>query len=181
MNEETGDRLFVNSSNIILELFFGDNFRFKKGDLQDILDSFNQQIIKGVLNSLEIKEIVRMGYIRRYLFKIESLATSFVGKTIGNTLGGVNDISLNFSKKIPLQEALIKEEVADYDNAIFTVVKKASETEIFMAVDYQSFFDPFLQTSDLIQFKPFIEKATYFNLNTYLKWINENYMDGKNE
>ena len=181
LNEDTGDRLFIDHSNIILELYFGSDLHFVKEDLQNILDNFDEQVIKGVLRELKIKEVVRMGYIRRYVFDIESLASSFVEKTIGNTLGGVNDINLNFSKRIPSQEALVKEDIADYDNAIFTIKKKASENEIFMALDYQSFYDPFLQTADLLKFRPFIETATQFNKRGFLKWLNENYVEGQHE
>ena len=76
---------------------------------------------------------------------------------------------------------LIIYEPLDYDNAIFTVVKKTNLNEIFMAVDYQSFYDPFLPSSDEINFKSFIDKASTFNSKKYLAWLNENYMDVSNE
>lgn len=178
-NETSTDRLVIDHSNVLLEIYFGEGAHFNKEELQDILDNFNDQIIKNILGGFHIREIQRLGYVRRYLFEIETLASNFVEKTIGSTLAGVNDINLNFSKKLATQEALIKEGVADYDNAIFTIIKKAGIDEIFMAIDYQSYYDPFLPMSGVIQFKPFIDKATRFNSTTYRKWLNENYMEGE--
>jgi hypothetical protein len=180
-NEVTNDRLHIDNSNIILEINFGDDLKFKKGDLETILEHFDKQIIKGVMREFSIKEIKRIGYIRRYLFEIEKLANSFVNKTVGSTLGGVNDINLKFSKRFPVQEALVKKDVNDFDNAIFTVIKKADLKEIFMAVDYQSFFDPYLPASNQIKFEPFIKKANGFNSKNYQIWLNDNYVEGNNE
>jgi hypothetical protein len=180
-NESTHDTLRIDNSNIILEIYFGDDLSFDKDDLPEILDNFDKQIIKGILKDFSIKEIFRIGYIRRYLFQIDKLAESFVNKTIGETLQGINDINLNFSKKIQQGEALAKKDINDYDNAIFNVIKRSDAEEIFMSVDYQSFYDPFLPSSMNIEFKTFIDRANGFNQNKYLPWLNSNYVEAKNE
>ncbi|WP_319560291.1 hypothetical protein [Marispirochaeta sp.] len=179
-NEISQDTLQIDNSNIILELNFGDEFSFRQKDLDNILRNFNEQIINGIMKEFSIKEIVRIGYIRRYIFNLKDLAETFVNKTVGDTLEGVNDINLSFSKRIPLSASLTKSDVNDYDNAIFNVIKKADMEEIFMSVDYQSFFDPFLPSSGLVEFKPFIEKANGFNSNKYLTWLNSNYVEVEN-
>lgn len=180
-NEQTDDRLLIDNSNIILDINFGDEYNFSKEELDTILNNFNTQIIEGVMREFSIKEIARIGYIRRYLFPIKELANSFVNQTVGSTLGGVNDINLKFSKRLPCLNAIAKKEVNDYDNVIFTIIKKANLEEIFMAIDYQSFFDPFLPGSGHIKFSPFISKAVEFNSNDFQKWLNENYMEKADE
>jgi hypothetical protein len=181
INPKTDDKLHFDSSNIILEINFDAASVFDKDDTVNILNAFKKQILESVFRVYRIQDIVRIGYIRRYLFTMEELANSFIRKTIGQTLEGINDISLRFSKKIPLSMSLAKEDVNDYDNSIFTVIKKADKKEIFMAVDYQSFFDPFLQHSEMIKFDEFIEKADNFNANTYRTWLNSNYAEVLNE
>ncbi|MDD3275161.1 MAG: hypothetical protein PHN16_05365 [Candidatus Omnitrophica bacterium] len=178
-NQETQDSLTIDNSNFILEINFNEDKKrgFKKSDLQGILQKFDEQIIKEVMKSFKICEIMRIGYIKRYLFPIHQLAESFVNKTVGKNLDGVNDINLRFSKKLPVVEAVIKKEVSDYDNVIFSIIKSADRDEIFMAVDYQSYFDPFLQSIDAIQFDNFINQADIFNKNKYLTWLNENYIE----
>jgi len=142
-NEITQDKLHLDNSNIILEINFIDDSSFGISDMDNILKQFNEQIIKGIMKDFTIKEISRIGYIKRYLFNLNSLAKSFVDKTIGMTLEGVNDINLSFSKKIPMAEALIKKDINDFENVIFNIVKKADLSEIFMSIDFQQYYDPF--------------------------------------
>jgi len=180
-NETSQDKLHIDNSNIILELNFNEDFFFQKEHVDQILIKFNEQIINGIMKEFSIKEILRIGFIRRYVFKRENLAKTFVEKTIGNTLDGVNDINLNFSKRITIPESLTQEGINDYDNTIFNIIKKSDLDEIFMSVDYQSYFDPFLPSYSNIKFKPFIEKATGFNENKYLSWLNSNYIEENDE
>lgn len=178
-NEKTGDQLTIDNSNIILEAIFGDTFSISEH--KQILEHFENDIIKKVMKKFAIKEMVRIGYIKRYIFNVENLATRFVDKTIGGTLEGINDIRLSFSKKLPVAEALVKKDVNDYENAIFTIIKKSNLSEIFMSVDYQRYFDPFLPTATDIPFEQFIEQAELFNNNKYLPWLQSNYLEVQHE
>jgi len=177
MNKDTDNKLHIDNSNIVLEISFKDNQGFVKNDADDILEAFKRQIINDVLRQHNIQEIVRVGYIQRYLFTIDGLAKSFIDRTLGQTLEGINDISLKFSKRIPLPRSLAKEDVNDYDNSIYTVNKKSNEQYISIAIDYQSFFDPFLQRSDLINYQQFIQRATDFYKNNFLTWLNSYYAE----
>jgi hypothetical protein len=174
-NEESDHNLTIDNSNIILEIPFGT--KFTPNDTRQILDHFRDDIITGIMNKFSIREIVRIGYIKRYIFGIKDLANRFVNKTIGQSLGGINDINLSFSKKMPLSEALIKRDVNDYDNAIFNVIKKADRDEIFMSVDYQRYYQPSLDSSTQIKFDEFIQQAETFNTKGYLPWLNTNYIE----
>jgi len=173
INEGSRDHLVINNSNIILEVNYGETFQ--QSDLTKILKSFNQEIIDDVMKKYRVTEINRVGFINRYLFKMENLADSFINKTIGATLEGINDINLRFSKKIPVPESLVKKGVNDYDNVIFNVIKKADKEELFMSVDYQKYFDPFLTSASQIEFDNFVKRADSFNSGNYLKWLNKNY------
>lgn len=177
VNENTNDSLLVDNSNIILEINFGSTF--KSSDANKIIDQFHNQIIKGIMKKFAIREIMRVGFVKRYIFKLEGLADRFVNKTIGKTLEGINDINLSFSKKIPVPEAFIKKNINDYDNAIFNVIKKSDLSEIFMSIDYQRYFDPFLEstTQENFSFKEFVNCAEQFNNGKYLPWLNSNYIE----
>lgn len=175
-NEETKDSLRIDNSNIILEINYDNTFT--AADNHVLQQKFKADVIDGIMRVFNIKEIIRIGYIQRYIFKMEELATRFVNKTIGKTLGGINDINLSFSKRLPVAEALIKKDVNDYDNAIFNVIKKANLDEIFMSIDYQRYYDPFLESSDQIEFDKFISKANGFKQKEFIGWLNSNYIEG---
>ena len=176
-NEYTQDSLHVDNSNIILEVNFYEEKGFKKSDAGNILKNFEDQIINGIMKEFKIKEITRCGFVKRYVFPIEGLAKSFMDKTVGKTLEGVTDINLRFSKRLPVTEKIMKKGLNDYDNVIFNVVKLVDKDEIYMSIDYQSYFDPFLSISSEIPFKAFISRTNNFNKNKYLDWLNNNYAE----
>jgi len=173
INDNSKDHLVINNSNIILEVNYGETFQ--RSDLNAILKGFNKGIIEGVMKKYKVTEVNRVGIIFRYLFKMETLADTFINKTIGATLEGINDISLRFSKKIPVPEALVKKGVNDYHNVIFNVIKRADEQELFMSVDYQKYYDPFLTSVSQIEFEQLVKRAESFNSGNYLDWLNKNY------
>jgi hypothetical protein len=138
---------------------------------------FEEQLVNGIMKNFKIKEIVRIGYIKRYVYQMEELANTFVNKTIGSTLGGINDINLSFSKKFTTPEGLVKQDVHDYDNAIFNIIKKSDLNEIFMAIDYQCYYLPFLNDISELKVKPFFDRAESFSSGNYLNWLNKNYLE----
>lgn len=175
VNQETNDKLTINNSNIVLDISFSETF--KKEDANEIIAKFNEDIIDGVMRKYKITEINRIGIVKRYLFDINELANSFIDKTIGKTLDGVNDINLRFSKKFPTPEGLIKQDVYDYSNAIFNIIKQSDAKELFMSIDYQKYFDPFLTNCDQMKFMDFARSVDGFNANNYLSWLNKNYLE----
>jgi hypothetical protein len=179
INENTRDMLEIDNSNVIFEATLDDSSTFKLSQIDDIHKNFESQIIQGTMKQFSFKEIVRIGYVRRYLFKLEDLAKIFVNKTVGQSFGGVNDINLRFSKKLPVPEAIIKRDVNDYVNVIFNIIKKSDLQEIFMSIDYQHFYDPFLTTASSIEFKNFLNQMDIFNKDRYLTWLNSYYKEIK--
>ncbi len=177
LNPDTLDSLRIDNSNIIMAINLVEKKRFSLKDLPNLYNKFEEQIIKGVVRHYKITQIVRIGFVKRYLFRLEDLAKTFVDKTIGKTLGGVNDINLRFSKKLPVPDALVRRDVNDHYNAIFNVIKKAELHEIFMAIDFQHYYDPFLDTSADIDFRSFIKQTDTFNSARYLEWLNSNYVE----
>jgi hypothetical protein len=178
-NKNTQDRMEIDNSNIILDVNFSDE-GFKKEDSEMLKKMYAEQIVNRIMRNFKIKEIVRLGYIKRYLYQIENLANTFVSKTIGGTLEGINDINLSFSKKFPTSEALVKKDVHDYDNAIFNIIKKSDLNEIFMAIDYQCYYQPFLNDINELEIKPFFDRAESFSSRNYLDWLNKNYLEVPN-
>ncbi len=177
VNDKSGDKMTINNSNIILEVNFGG--QFESSDLDKIAKEFESEIIDGILKRYKITQFVRAGYIKRYLFDIETLAKNFLKNTIGSTIDGINDIDLRFSKKFPVPDSLVKKELYDYENVIFNIIKRSDKDEIFMSLDYQKYFKPHLESTSGIGFTQFITKANQFNKSNYLNWLNNNYLTSK--
>jgi len=169
-NEDNKNRLTINSSNTIIELHNIDKVNFKK-----IIESFNSQIVFGIMKKYKITQINRIGFISRYIFKEPTLAKNFIDKTIGETLEGIKDINLQFSRKYTISEALVKKDTYDYYNAIYNVIKRADKDELFISVDFQRFYEPVLESTSLIKYDQFIDKMNIYNLEDFLPWLNKNY------
>lgn len=172
-NHQTNNVMRINSSNVILDIDLpeedSDTFR------ERAISAFNDQIVRGVLLKKKIVQINRIGCVNRFIFPDQVLASNFINKTIGATLNNVNDINLRFSRKHPIPDSMVKKDVFDYHNAIFTVIKKSDQDEIFFSVDYQRYYEPFLESTTLVDFPAFIDKAEYYNKEIFLEWIKENY------
>lgn len=169
-NEDNKNSLTINSSNMIIELH-----NINKVNLEKIIESFKSQIVFGVMKKYKITQINRIGFIRRYIFKEPNLANNFIEKTIGETLEGIKDINLQFSRKCTISEALVKKDTYDYYNAIYNVIKRADKDELFISVDFQRFYEPVLESSSLIKYEQFIDKVYIYNLEDFLTWLNKNY------
>lgn len=178
-NDKTGDNLKINNSNIILEVNFSE--AQEKENLNKIYENFEKQIISGLLKENKITQINRIGHINRYIFDLEKLAKSFLDKTIGKTFEGINDINLRFSRKYPIEEALIKKDINDYHNAIYNIIKRSDREELFISIDYQRYYEPFLESSSSIEFEKFLEKDASYNQTTFLTWLNKNYLGIEHE
>ena len=172
-NNENNNNLKINTSNMILEIFINDesDLAYKEAAFR----AFDNQIIQDVLKNNRIVQINRIGYINRYIFPIKELAENFINKTIGSTIDNVRDINLRFSRKYPIPEAQVKKEIYDYHNSIYNVIKQSDKDEISFSVDFQRYYEPFLESSMLIKFHDFCEKVQMHNQETFLSWINNNY------
>jgi len=177
INEITNDHMLINNSNIILEINFGP--KFKLADQDEILKRFDDEIIQGIVKDFKISQINRLGLIKRYLFNDKSLGESFIKKTIGQNLDGVKDINLRFSKKFPVPESMVKKDIYDWHNAIFNVIKKSDQEELFMSIDYQKYFEPFLPSAHEVKFSLFSNQVQGYNKGKYLDWVNSNYSQDK--
>ncbi len=175
-NDITNDNLLIDSSNFILEIYFNESVKgFKKSDLQSIHKNFKEQILQGVMKQFKICEIVRIGYIKRYLIKTEEYIKAISERTVSNPMGVVKDVDLRFSYSLPTEEALLRKKIDDYDNVIFNIIKSAHRKEAFLSLDYQRIYSPLLPSTAGMEFDDFIKKAEEFNANQYLPWLNKSY------
>jgi len=171
-HRENENRLTINNSNFILEVNLAE---FDQKSIDQINNRFNEDIIKGVLKKYKVTQINRIGYIHRYSLGVGNIAENFIDKTIGTTLEDIKDINLRFSKKLVIEDALISKNVNDYHNVIYNIVKKSDEDDLLVSIDYQRYYDPFLESSAGIEFDKFIATVNTFNKKSITDWLNQNY------
>ncbi len=177
INQRNGDSLVLDNSNVVLDVNFGSaKSTFARANAAQIVDAYKRQILSGVLRDYKIKQIGRIGLVRKYLFPSKVLADTFVDRTVGGTLEGITDINLRFSKRYPADESLVRKGVQDYYNVIFSIIKKPDRQEIFMSVDYQLCFSPLLPGPEEIAFDDFVSRVMNYNRKSFVTWVQSNYL-----
>ncbi len=181
INEDTKNQFRINNVDFILELNFNnDDDGFKVTDLGSIIQKYEAQIINGVMDKFSIKNIRRIGFIKKYLFDIDDIANKFIATTVGNIFDGISDCNVKFSKKIPLYESIARQKIDDFDNAIFTFVKNPDSSELNIFFDFQSIYEPPLSKSSSIKFKQFIQKSDAYFEKHFIPIVNEKIIGGVN-
>jgi hypothetical protein len=169
-----GNSLTIDNSNFIVDLNMADNV--VELGVDNLTNAFDEEIIQGIMRRYRVKEIARIGLVRRYIFDVEQLANSFVAKTIGAGMEKVEDIDLKFSKRQPTSAGMSQRDVFDYDNIIFNVIKQAGKREIFVSVDYQRIYSPLLSSVSDINYTSFLLGALAYNKNSFLPWLESKYL-----
>ena len=171
-HEQLKDRMLFDKSNVILDINFDEGSPFTKNDIPKIVDAFDNQIIKGVIKDLLISRIMRIGFIRKYLFLDNQLIKSFLSQIANDKDQNISEFDLRFTRKYSAGESLTKNEKNDFKNAIVTLSKKAdSETGIEISLDYQRFYYPYLSSYSLIKFNQFFQEAESYNSKTFTTWL----------
>lgn len=174
-NKNPDNRLTVNTSNIVLDVQNIEKISYDFG-----IKAYNKTFLKNIMVEYNIRNINRIGFIKRYMINDSEMISRFMKGTVGNAFDQVNDINLQFSKRLPLMESLAKQDQNHYQNVIINIIKKNGIDELFVAVDFQLYFSPTLTSVVQIEYEKFIKSATdYINTNI-LDFLNKTY-GGENE
>jgi len=167
--KKKNDKLTINNANIILEMSFDESN--VEEDLIHIRNAFKKEILYGVIKKYKIKEISRIGHITK-----RTLHSSKFSKDIVNAaskMEGARDLHLKFSKKIPVEEAIFKKDINDYNNIIHTIEKGLDKDEFSVSLDYQRYYEPALESSDDIEYDNFMKDADSYYFKEFYSWLNE--------
>lgn len=164
------NKLTINTSNIVLDVQNLNKISYKDG-----IDAFKETILKYIMQEYSIGYINRIGFINRYILKDKEIIGKFVNGTVGRGFTDVNDINLQFSKRIPLTESLVKQGIDDYHNVIVNIIKKNNRDELFLSVDYQLYYSPMLEKVSQVDFDKFLKNANEYINNSILGFLNNVY------
>lgn len=177
-NPKTGDYLSVSNQDIILSINFIDakvkadpdlSPKKKISDIKDIHS--NYVLLLELFKEYSVERITRLGYVNRYIFDKPELTKHVINKLIANTIDGVVDTQLRFTKKYPVAEAFAKKKIYNYHNVIYTLEKKAGSDNLEMHLDYQEIYEPTLESTGKIDFKAYLEKMERYNRETFSNWL----------
>lgn len=146
---EDGSFLRISQQDVILQLTIHSRNLNRIDELGDDFDRF-------VLTPL--RKLAGLSGIQRYgvlltMDEIKGLKHRPVHHYLSSEFPDANSLAMRFTRRLPADEALVRKDVEDYRNAIYTL-RETDEGEVAVSIDYQEYFKPALSSSEWSS-KPF--------------------------
>lgn len=170
-NPETENKLVIDNTNVYLEVNIFDDKNLENY-IKKIEKEFTERT-KKILSANGVKNIMRIGYIRKYEIEDKNISNKFTQNTIGSQKN-LNDLRISFSKRYAISSSIIKKNENDYHNAITNIEKRRDSDSLEFSLDYQRYFDPAIEDLKTISFKDLITEANKYQNEELIKWLNEN-------
>jgi hypothetical protein len=169
INPTTGDQLTLTHSDAVLEMKVDSR---KTSDIELLADGYATFVLDGLLEVVKLRDIVRYGV----LFKLQECRSAVretpVEHFLQRDFQDAHSMSLRFTRRLGVEEALIRKGVNDFRNIIYTV-KQNEEGEVKIWVDYQEIFEPELDAKEWAQkpFKKFVGRGIDYFLGPFQEWL----------
>lgn len=162
INGETGSFFRLTTTDIL----FRHTISKDKSNLEKELKWFQKDaigfIIDKIINTYNIKNFVRIGFLVTHLVEEDNIGGIVLSK-ISDEINKADQFTLTYGRKDPTVDGLVKKGVNDYVNRI-TLLKQLGEKEYDISLDYQYYFLPQLEKISGWPINDFFVKA-YQNLD----------------
>jgi len=171
VNDKTSEYLKINTDDVILKLEVNNDFQKKFNWIKgDIMNYFKNDLFRN----FKINKIRRIGVIFVHKIKKDSRFDSAISAITNKELVDASCVNISFAKKDPTAIALYRKNVNDYRNTIYSF--REGEGEMEASLDYQYYFDPYIEDlRECFSENIFNDAIGFFN-NNYYKWL-ENHGD----
>lgn len=171
LNPKTMDQLRLNQSDVILEMEVDTR---KTSDIETLGKHFSMFILESLRKVVNLSGIVRYGVLFRLEECHSALKQTPVEHFLRQEFLDAGSLSLRFTKRLPVLEALAKKGVDDYRNVIYTI-KQTEEGEVTIWVDYQEIFKPELDARELSQkpYESFVPRGIEYLLGDFQNWLSK--------
>jgi len=171
INPGTNDYLRINQQDTILQMGVGDRSLSR---ISELADDFETYVLEAIGETAGLSSIVRYGMV----LQLEDVRTLFKTppsvRYLGTDFPDARSLFLRVSRRLPAEEALIKKRVEDYRNVIY-MIHEAESGAIGIAVDYQHYFSPALDTSEWKErpFHKFVENGLAYFEGEFRRWLDQ--------
>ena len=168
-NPETGNELRLTESDAILQMKIDTR---KTSDIETLAGHYTMFILDTLRDVSSLKSIIRYGVLFRLQECRASLQETPAEHFIQPDFHDARSLSLRFTRRLPVMEALARKKVNDYRNIIYTV-KQTEEGEVRIWVDYQEYFNPELNDKEWLQkpFTDFVGRGVEYFLSEFQNWL----------
>lgn len=169
INPDTNDEIRLTDSDIILQKTIETR---EMSEVERVAKDYENYILNHINSVVKLKNIIRYGV----LFRLDECSNVIKEPPAEHFLkqdfNDVNSLSLRFTRRLPVEEALARRDVDDYRNIIFTV-KQTEEGKIQIWVDYQEFYIPLLGNREFNDkpFSKFVSRGIHYFYGEFQNWL----------
>ena len=145
MNEETEDKLAITQSDTVLE------FHTATEDLREIARvarDFQNFVLGPLYKVCGVHKMVRYGLLVRFDEKGIQTLQHPIARYGDPDLPKARDFVIRFSHRLATQVGYMQRGVNDFRN-VFYVMQETGEGRVSLSLDYQEYFSPVLEASEL--------------------------------
>lgn len=168
-NPDTGDRIVINRSNLILDISFSDDLPRTKAD--DLINEFLKTATEKIYKVVNIHDVFLVGIVKKYIIKDKDKIAEFNDLINKTKISNINSYNLTFTKKVILAESKVRADLNDYENIIHSIVKNPDKEEVLFQIDYQHLYDPKLESIVDIKYKEILGRVNEYNNTTISEWM----------
>ena len=171
INNKTKDSLRITQRDTILQMTV-ETRKLKK--FQFLAEEFNEFVLMALREFGKLKSVERFGFLLRLAECGSLLSTPPIEDYIADDFKSTRKLFLNFTRYLPSEEAILRRNVDDYRNAIYTV-QQSEKGDVDITIDYQEYFKPVLSTNDWKKkpFPNFVDNGLEYFENEFDKWFNK--------
>lgn len=165
-NPVSSEYLRINTDDLILGLVIDKNFseRFKWLK-EEVLSYFQNTLFR----EHKIKNIIRLGIVFHHRIVESKKMVELVKTFTDNVVPEIDNINISFSRKTSTTDALVKKEVMDFKNQIYTF-QKVDEV-MFADLDYQYWYEPAVEDLRECNSEKILDEAQNFLETNFHQWL----------
>jgi hypothetical protein len=169
LDTKTGDYLKVNQQDTILQLTIDTR---NLGKVTQVGEQFARYVLRPLREIGRVHTIIRTGMILQLADARGSLKYPPIGRYVSGDFQNVTSLAMRFTRRLPMEEALVKKRVNDYRNVIYSI-KESEEGEVSVSLDYQHYYLPPLDGSEWDErpFSSFVDYGLRYFEGEFQKWF----------
>lgn len=170
VNNETDASLVINSQDTIMQLPL---ITRNVAQINEYANHFEEYVLTPLRKIGLVRNIARYGVMIHFKEeKATSLRNPPVTRYLSPDFPKANSLGMQFSRRLPMDEALAMRRVDDYRNANYIVIQSESG-DVRVSIDYQEYFRPMLSAREWEErpFSRFVHRGTDYVEGEFQKWF----------
>ncbi|MFC1623295.1 hypothetical protein ACFL2R_03715 [Patescibacteria group bacterium] len=165
-NGRTGEYIRINTDDLILAIQVDGDFDKKmKWISEKVIPYFEEELFRVY----KIKNIKRLGIVFSHKISKNKELSDAIAAFTDDSVSNPDNISISFSRKSAVKEALFRRDTSDYRNKIYNF--RELEESVQADLDCQYYYEPLIEDLRNCFVNKVLSEASEFLGNNFYKWL----------